>query len=176
MMTDSVLDKVLSRVRGQYCWNVEYEPALEWLTMELGAPRLHIIEPHRTNAKSEYVREMSTCRRVVPGGEWWLALSSAYWSIWRDKRKLATGASALRKIRRACSNLSGQKLMEYSIDPKTGETVLGFDLGGALKVRRRESNPEKELWFLLEQSKGLALSVRTDGSYVYEPADKKPEK
>lgn len=50
----------------------------------------------------------------------------------------------------ACARLAGEKLRRIEIDPATGNTVFGFDLGGVLTVTARGAFDDKldELWFL----------------------------
>ena len=119
-------------------------------------------------------RERHSYRLVTIKGAWWLWVYMAYWHISLRGAPAASTSSPLRRKKKAFARLDGQKLVAATVRPKTGATVLEFDLGGRLDIRRFERTSKEELW-LLYQPKGYVLVVRGDGEYSYHPGSAQPE-
>jgi hypothetical protein len=72
------------------------------------------------------------------------------------------------KICRAAKFLDGQKLIRFSVSPRTVNCIFDFDLGASLKTRPYDK--ESEQWLLYGPSQNV-LTLRGDGFYQYVSSD-----
>lgn len=161
-----IVDRSVRRLRGEICWDVTYSPITN-LSLEFGDPHLEIYEVLAKGA-ARRKRGLIAERRVAAKGRWWLWIYLAFWAMETEGQRV-TGSSSVRRIRRACQSLLGQKLVQWDVDASTGASRLTFDLNGVLTVRRTSAKSQGELW-ILHEPEGYALSVRGDGTYDHEPA------
>jgi hypothetical protein len=64
-------------------------------------------------------------------------------------------------------SLSGQKLTNVTVNPKTGASHFIFDLGCQLDCRRFDAITDAALWYLYFP-RGKVLTICGDGYYTYE--------
>jgi hypothetical protein len=155
---------------GKPCWGIRFCRATN-LSLNFGQPYLSIREPVATSSTSEAVQKLAATRTVSVRGEWWLWLQ-CYWQLSSHNDRLATGSSSQTRIEKALRQLDGQKLLAVEVDPTTGASCFGFDLGCVLRCRRFERNSD-EVW-LLYKPNGYVLAVLGDGSVTHEREDKRP--
>lgn len=157
----SIVDDSFRTLYGHPCWGLHYDRTLN-LSMNFGNPSLTIREPIRTTSASKTAARILGRRNVTIRGEWWLWIYCCHWRLSTGELTLATGASSLRKIERAISELEGQQLASVAIDNETGATRFAFDLGMVLHCRRFNRTTDSELWMLYTPS-GYVLSVAGNG-------------
>lgn len=167
MASADPVQRVLARLYGKPCWNVRKGYG-SFLLLEFGRPRLSVREPVLVPPwKPASVRRIMARRGVSVDGEWTLWIYICRWTLFQKGRESATHASSERKINSAARELNGQALVRASVDPRSGNSVFEFDLGGRLETRRR--GPEDEQWSL-GVPRGRVLQVRGDGKYSYGPS------
>jgi hypothetical protein len=166
----------IQQLLGQYCWRVTACDQLN-LWMYLGPPDgLEVLhEPYDTDATDPLARMMAAGRSVHVAGQWLWWVYVAFWTVLDKDRPLATTSSARRAQADATLLLDGQKLSDVRVDLRTGATVLWFDLGGVVKIRRRSRVSKDELWLLYDPDNRL-LSVRGDGSICRYASEDRAEK
>lgn len=147
------------------CWNVIWERYTN-LSMQFGAPSLHIREPRQTSVESERVRELFSYRHISLRGEWFLWIELAYWRLLLADGTSVTPNSPQRQLSRALGLLDGQKLTNCNINAANGKTAFLFDLGAELTVRRMERSTDR-LWSLYSPNEKV-LIIRADGQASYE--------
>jgi hypothetical protein len=167
-MSSKIIGKTFQPLFGKPCWGITHDRRLN-LSMNFGKPSLRVREPYETKTKSDAIREMAARRLVTLRGDWWLWLYCCYWQLISDSVLLATGSSSSRRIERAMALLTGQKLISVTVEPVTGATRFGFDLGCGLNCRRFERDSADELWTLYKPS-GYALSVFGNGTCSHQRA------
>ena len=153
-------------VFGELCWDVLDHHQLN-LSMSFGEPHLSIREPW-PDAQMERLRY---CRTVTPKGEYWLWALTAYWSIRRDGKTLASTSSSARARADAVAQLNGQRLVDVEVS-ESGVTRLTFDLGITLELRRMDDEPGT-IWDLYLPNE-MVLSLETDGTFKYANASGQP--
>jgi hypothetical protein len=147
---------------GKVCWGVNYERQLN-LSMNFGAPSLHIREPRISKSKLRVVREAFARRLVTVRGDWWLWVYLARWKLSVRTAPSISDSTPIRQMKRALDELSGQQLKSVSTDTKTGATTFTFDLGAKLAITpqlRRRS----EL-YLLYRPAAHTLVVWNEGTF-----------
>jgi hypothetical protein len=147
---------IFSKVRGQYCWNADWDSQLN-LSVHFGAPHLRVIEPLPSRPDKRFAR---------PSGKWWLWVFGAYWKVSLRSGLTASTSDSQDRKSRALRLLDGQILTQVAVNSLTGRTTLEFDLGGLLEIRRCEKNSQDELWYLYLPGKKV-LTVRGDGKFSY---------
>ncbi|QDU81624.1 hypothetical protein Pla110_33670 [Polystyrenella longa] len=162
-MNQQIIDQWLQPLYGQPCWGLNYGRQTN-LSLNFGEPSLSIREPYCTESSSETVQQQASQRNVTVHGEWWLWLWCCYWQLTLSNEVLATGSSSNKKIEKAISLLSGQKLVAASVNQSSGFTQFQFDLGCELKCRRYGDDNQDELWNLYMPNR-YVLSVHGDGTY-----------
>jgi hypothetical protein len=151
---------------GELCWGVLDHHQVN-LSMNFGDPHLSVIEPKPRSS----VEKLRRSRTVTPKGEYWLWALTAYWSIRRDGKTLASTSSSARARADAVAQLDGQRLIDVEVSD-SNVTRLTFDLGVTLELRRMDDEPGK-IWDLYRPD-GTVLSLATDGTFTHKPASKKP--
>ena len=105
--------------------------------------------------------------KVTVRGEWWLWVWCGRWSLsLKDSPTRITPSSSLRRKQEALRALDGQKLRQAIVNPRTGATVLVFDLGAQLRLGGSVS-PDGEIYALYEPTESVLL-IRTDGQFSHE--------
>jgi hypothetical protein len=159
--------KVFKAILGKPCWDVKPGHG-SFLTMEFGEPHLEVREPITTRkGVTAKVREQLARRHVCARGEWHFWIMYCDWEV-RCKGKRVGDSSTETKIRRAADFLDGQKLIRFSILPRTAQSIFVFDLGASLKTSPYDKGSEQ--WMLFQPSKKV-LVLRADGQYKYEPSE-----
>ncbi len=74
-------------------------------------------------------------------------------------------------MRNAANCLDGQKLVRFTIMPRTMECVFKFDLGATLRTRPFDKDGEQ--WMLFDPSKQV-LALRADARYDFTRSDVSP--
>jgi hypothetical protein len=170
----SGLQDLIKPLLKKPCWRVRWDNQLN-LDLSFGRPSLHIREPHGSSARSPRVRAQAARRLVTVRAEYWLWIYVAYWKLLPLRGSATTQSSSARAKDIACAQLEGQKLVDVKISPRTGSTCFAFDLGTTLEVRRQRAGEDADIWTLY-RPRGLALSVRGDGSYSHGRAsDREPK-
>lgn len=166
-MNVTCISKTFQQLFGEPCWGLHYDPQLN-LSMNFGTPSLRVLrEPFKTKSKSETVQRLAARRLVKIRGRWWLLLSCCHWLLSSAEHRLATSSSSYRRIQCAIRQLNGQKLISAQIEPTTGATRFGFDLGGVLECRRFGKDSNEELWILYKPSR-YCLSVYANGAFSHQ--------
>ena len=148
------------------CWGVHWEPHVN-LSMNFGAPHLHIREPKRTNAASESIRLSFAHRQVTLRGRWWLWAFCSRWTLSiRGLQPVRSTASA-RRIQQAIRLLDGQCLVRAKVNPRNARTRFEFDLGAVLDLRELDNADDGDIWSLYKPDHRV-LSVRGDGTFSLE--------
>lgn len=164
-MNRKTIDRSFQSIYGHPCWGLHFDRRVN-LSMNFGKPSLNIRQPFRTDSTSEAVRRMASRRRVTVRGEWWLWMYCCFWRLTSNDLPLATSSSSLRRIQKAIALLDGQQLASVTVDPETGATRFGFDLGCVLHSRRFKRDSDDELWMLYKPS-GYVLSVYRNGTFSH---------
>lgn len=165
-MPMKMIEKLIRPLYGYPCWGLSYSRQTN-LSMNFGDPSLRIREPLLTDSQSPIAQKLASRRLVTVRGEWKLWIYCCYWKLTSTSGTRTTGASSIRKIEQATSELSGQKLASISIDDGTGFTRFEFDLGCELECRRFDRENEDELWSLYRPN-GYVLSVHGNGTYRHQ--------
>lgn len=169
MRIDPVFESVFRRVYGKPCWHVS-QGVGTFLTLEFGNPHLHIIEPTVAKGRvSERVRQNLTSRRVFVNGDWHLWIYCCNWEV-RLRDKPIGGSSLPSSIQRAASLLDGQKLLRFSMAPKTSRCVFEFDLGAVLQTSPYDDR--REQWLFYDSRLHRVLTLRADGCYAFGRSDR----
>jgi len=153
------------KVYGHPCWDVTTRYGL---AMEFGKPQLEIslfVEKHKYHYKPK--RITGPKRYVSVRGQWKLWIFMAHWKMSYKGKKIVTSSSSDYNLNRAASHLSGQKLVNIEVNPKTGATKFDFDLGCTIEARRWQKDSKDDLWYLYIRDK-YCLTMKGDGSYTYE--------
>jgi hypothetical protein len=145
------VESILTELEGEYCWGIDWDRQFN-LSLNFGAPALSIHPVRRSK------------RIVTPRGCWKLWVFCAYWTISLDGTAAATGASSVRRIMTAMARLDGQAFITSAVDSRNGRTVLNFDLGGSLEIRRWTDSKEYEMW-ILSRPRRRYLTVRSDAHF-----------
>jgi hypothetical protein len=165
------LTTILQPLIGLPCWQVQWDANTN-LAMNFGDPTLAIREPKQTLVESPHVREMFSYRHITVRGAWFLWVLHAYWKLVLRDGTGITGTSGQRQKQQALARLDGQQLLGATITPTTGHTILRFDLGAHLTLRRQQKAAE-ELWTLYTPTAHV-LTVRGDGQMSYQ-SDMEPD-
>jgi hypothetical protein len=157
--------EVLERLYGLPSWDVHWGRGTG-LTLKFGEPHLSIREP-TPESKSGIARG----RLVRIEGAWDLWVWQAHWRLSElDGMSPVTSAESYRRITMGCSRLGGQKLVDVTINPRTGATSFRFDLGAILDVRRYSVAEDYPMWQLRTPERDM-LGVRGTGEFEFGPAD-----
>jgi hypothetical protein len=151
-------------IYGLLCWGVTWDSQLN-LSMSFGDPILRIREPYVSKSRSPRLREHASYRQVRVRGKWWLWILCARWKLTISRSLFATGSSSQRKRKLAMARLDGQRLTMITIEPLTGATEFGFDLGATLRVRRLVAD-DSDIWTLYKPN-GYVLGIRGDGTCTH---------
>ncbi len=169
-----MIEDILANIYEKPCYLVKQGYGSS-LTFEFGKPSLEIREPRVSTAKSKLVREMFSLRSVTVRGEWHLWIYCRNWKLYMNNKKLAFNESSNRAIEKALARIDGQKISRITINPKNGDTVFDFDLGGRIETFAYKEDELNEQWMLYEPSE-YVLSIREDGKYSYQLGDTPPDK
>jgi len=164
-MSEKVFQKVFQKMIGQPCWGVYHGQF--GLSFNVGNPKLVVNCCKNDPVKDRRIRKLTHVQ-----GEWGFRLTHAYWKLIvlssdGKKKMVATVSSKINLQYQACRLLTGQRLTSVEINNKTGKTILGFDLGAELIIRRWEASTD-DLWSLAEPN-GYFLGVNGDGTYSHVP-------
>lgn len=161
-------ERAFRKVYGKPCWGVRQGYG-SFLTLEFGKPHLVIREPFvASRTASKGVREALVHRDAHARGEWHLWIYCCDWEV-RSKGRRVGDSITSAKIQKAAAVLNGQKLVRFSIQPRTLHCQFDFDLGASLKTRPFDS--ESEQWLLYEPSHRI-LALRADGRYRHGRSDR----
>jgi hypothetical protein len=80
----------------------------------------------------------------------------------------ALESSSKRRIARAARELDGQQLLQVTVDPSQGKSVITFDLGSRLETRPYEPNSVQ--WMFYEWN-GKVLTFCANGQLSYTSSD-----
>ena len=160
-----VIEKIFRKMLGQVCWRVLHYQIN--LSFNLGKPRLVVESCPENPVKDRLARRFTRIK-----AEWFFWVYHGYWkltvvSLSGKEKLVATSSSGNTHKNEVCRLLNGQRLTRVEIDNRTGRTVLLFDLGAELVIRRPESQA-KELWSLAEPN-GYYLCINGDGTYDHKP-------
>ncbi len=172
-MSDDVIKNTFLKMAGQVCWEIYCGQF--GLSFNAGNPRLVV-----HCCKTDPVRDRRIRRLTGIKAEWNFWVLHAYWKLTvlsadGKKQMAATSASSYKHQSSVCRFLNGQRLTCVDIDHKNGKTVLGFDLGAELSIRRWAADGN-DLWSLAKPN-GYFLEVHGDGTYSHNPGsgiDKRP--
>jgi hypothetical protein len=170
MTSSNLVDQVFQPVYGLPCWNVDYGVG-SFLTLEFGQPHLRIEEPRESKSQSSRVRKLSARRHVFLHGDWHLWLQFCEWHVYTGNKLIGDSAlesSSKRRIARAARELDGQQLLQVTIDPSHGTSVMTFDLGSRLETKPYEPNSIQ--WMLYEWN-GKVLTYCANGRLRYASGD-----
>jgi hypothetical protein len=173
MQIDPVFEKAFNKIYGRPCWRVS--PGWgSFLTFEFGDPHLEVREPASPKGNvSERVRKQLARRHVFIHGDWHLWINCCNWKVW-SKRKRIGESTVKSSIQKAADYLDGQKLVKFSITPRTKSCVFEFDLGGKLETRPYDNQGRQ--WMLYDSSARDVLTLRADGKYSCRPFDSSDDK
>ncbi|MBV9077917.1 MAG: hypothetical protein JO048_10580 [Methylobacteriaceae bacterium] len=171
-MTDTI-ESCLQDLIGLPSWGVERVHG-SILAFEFGEPRLHVREPYVSASRSAEVRARAAQRRIKPVGDRNLTIFACHWRIGREAERLAEDEDANRQIQAALDSLSGEKLVQVSIDERKYETLFRFDLGGSLLTWPYERNDDEQ-WSVYRPN-GNVLTLRADGQYSIGSEDEPPDR
>jgi hypothetical protein len=164
MKTTRVFKSAFKKLYGKPCWGVK-QGLGSFLTFEFGKPHLVIREPIVASPKaSKKVRETLAMRGANIHGEWHLWIYCCTWEFLLHNKQIAHSESSDKRILRATRTLNGQKLVLFSIEPRSGRCTFEFDLGGVLETRPFSRTHEQ--WLLYEPS-GKVLVLRADKRYSH---------
>jgi hypothetical protein len=170
-----IIQEHFSEIIGKHCWGLKYDRQTN-LNLNFGNPFLRIEEPKKSKSKFKDIREHFSTRRVFVNSDYFFWIYLARWKISQNNKTLATNRYSFKKIMSAISYLDGQILEKIIVNAQTGKTVLAFDLGGELIIKRWDSNAIDKLWCLYKHDKNV-LSVYSNGFYSYNlSTDKNEEK
>lgn len=165
-MAAKVIEKVFKKMISQPCWNVSHS---RWtnFSLNLGKARLVI-----QSCKNDPIKDRRIRRLTMVQAEWFFCVRHASWTLtvvaFDGKRKeKATASSTIKQKNQVCKLLTGQRLSSVEINIKNGKTVLSFDLGAELIIRRWEASTD-DLWSLAEPN-GYFLEINGDGTYSHVP-------
>jgi len=163
----SVFERLFTPLYGQPCWGVR--PGIRpTICLEFGKPHLEIHEPATASKNaSARVKTYLARRRVFVHGEWHLWLYYCNWEL-RYKGQKVTCRSREATIQRAGNFLNGEKLVRFSIAPRSMRCRFDFDLGTSIKTWPSESMSDQ--WLLYTPSHKV-LIVRADCKYQYGRSD-----
>lgn len=172
-MSDDVIKKTFLKMAGQICWGIRLDRF--GLCFNAGNPRLVVHCCTTDPVRDRRIRQFTGIK-----AEWNFWVLHAYWKLTvlsadGKKQMAATSASSYKQQSSVCRLLNGQRLTCVDIDYKTGKTVLGFDLGAELSIRRWAADGN-DLWSLAKPN-GYFLEVHGDGTYSHQPGsgiDKRP--
>ena len=155
---------------GHPCWGVNWSSVTRYLQLYFGPPSLRIEAP---DPKADF--PASRHRRVFVVGQRCLMVNNAYWKLSAVDAETVTGASTENRILRVLTLLDGQQLTEVAIDPGTGATRFGFDLGASLSVRRKAVDQLDDLWYLLEPD-GYCVAVNGRGQFSHQQCSSREDR
>ena len=134
------------------------------LDMRFGAPRMEVREPRNLTDASPRIRAHFARRGVSLRGTHWLDMEPGCWRLELADGTRVRDSSPVRQLDRAVAKLEGEKLEGLIVDVRTGASVLYFDLGARIVIRRRRADAERqELWSLNNSVR--VVEVYSDGSY-----------
>ncbi len=160
-MSPSIIRQTFAKLYGVPSWNVR-QGYSSFLTFEFGTPHQEI-EPvinREPNRESSRPTRMVTIR-----GDWHLWIYCCGWRITQDGKVLAGFKSSGGSIAAACRALHGQALSEFTFDPKCGESVFSFDLGGKLTTAPYDDELNEQWMLYCPDSQ--VLTYRSDGAFSY---------
>lgn len=169
---NEAISTTIAPLIGLPCWNVGRVHG-SMISLEFGAPRLHIREPIASQSPSARVRERMAQRQVRPVGEWNLCVSACHWRVIAFDEKLAEDADAHERIEVAVRTVDGQKLTEFVLDTSGRTASFVFDLGATLTIWPYKSGNEEQ-WSLYRPD-GFVLTYRTDGQCSLYPGVEEPK-
>jgi hypothetical protein len=88
--------------------------------------------------------------------------------------KRVAGDSSETSAKRAAELLNGQKLIRFSMSPKSFVCTMTFDLGATLRTQPYGKDDDDQ-WTFLEPT-GKALILSNHGHYVHVPSDQHPDR
>ena len=160
--------RVFAGILGKPCWDVKPGHG-SFLTLEFGEPHLEVREPIAARrAVSAKARKLLARRQVKVHGEWHLWIYCCDWEV-RCKGKRVGDSSTRLGSRRAATFPNGQKLIQFSIQPRKVQSIFVFDLGATLKTF--PYNKTSEQWLVFEPSQKV-LVLRADGRYKHVRSDR----
>jgi hypothetical protein len=134
--------------------------------MNFGSPRLEIRQPRVSDAKSTRIRANLARRGVYLHGTHWLVASAASWRLELRDGLVVRDTSAVKRLDMAVTRLRGEELEGFSIDARSGATILHFDLGARVVIRAQPSDSaEFPLWSLSNDAR--VVEIYPGGSYCY---------
>ena len=142
--------RLLQSAFGLPCWQVRWDSQVG-LDLNLGAPRMELVEPRARPNAPPRVRTLLASRRVRLLGTHWLWVAPEAWRILLADGTEARRSASARRCDIATARLSGERLVGLQIAPRRGGTIFFFDLGGRIIVRPPNGwgQPEDgELWSL----------------------------
>lgn len=166
-----IIQEHFSEIIGKPCWGLKYDRQTN-LTLNFGTPFLRIEEPRKSKSKMKSIREYFASRRIYVKSDYFFWVYFARWKIIQNNKTLATNRYSFKKITSAISYLDGQIIERIEVDSNTGKTILTFDLGGSLIIKRWSANEIDELWCLHKPDKNV-LSVYSNGFYSYDSINTK---
>jgi hypothetical protein len=155
------------------CWQVRWDHQVG-LDLNLGTPRMELIEPRVPTAKSSRLRALQASRRVRLHGTHWLWLAPEVWMVNLADGTTARRTSSSRQCSIATARLTGERLVGLEINTLNGTTRFFFDLGAVLSAVRPRGwgHPEDgELWSL-HGPRRRYVAVFASGRYTYGIATK----
>ncbi len=175
MSTPTPIRDAFAPLLGKPCWQVE-QGYSSFLTLEFGEPHLSVREPIQASAgASPRVRRSLARRDVTLRGDWHLWITYCEWVLWQGARYRATSRSSDARITDALLDLDGQQLTSVEVSPDLRHSCFRFDLGGRLETFAYKNEDNLiEQWMLFE-STGDVLTIRSDGCYCRGPGETLPE-
>jgi hypothetical protein len=161
MPTAQIFERMFRGIYGKPCWNVK--PGLgSFLTLEFGLPHLEVREPIvASKSASPKVQRLLARRNVFVHGEWHLWIYCCNWEVLTKDKRIADSSTKAR-IRLAADVLDGQKLVRFSLDPKSVQCAFKFDLGATLRTVPYDKDSEQ--WSLYTP-KQRVLTLFADRRY-----------
>ena len=157
--------RVLQSVFGLPTWQVRWHPQVG-LDMQFGTPKLEVREPHVSNAKSPRVRAIFARRGVHLRGTHSLCVAPRCWRLQLGNGLTVRDTSTIRQLDCAVARLRGEKLEGFRIDARIGATILYFDLGARITIRKPAGGiGDWELWSLSNSSR--VVGIDASGTYRY---------
>jgi hypothetical protein len=162
-----VFERLFTPLYGQPCWGVG--PGIRpTLTLEFGKPHLDIREPvGAPKGASARIKAHLARRRIFVHGQWHLWLYFCNWELHYMGRKIGY-RSAEATIQRGGGSLNGEKLVRFSMAPRSMRCRFDFDLGSSIRTWPSDSTSDQ--WMLYAPSHRV-LIVRADGKYHYGRSD-----
>jgi hypothetical protein len=164
-----------SSLIGSPAWGVQKGQG-SMLTFEFGAPHLSIREPiSNPLTDNPKIRKILRRRHVALHGEWYLWIGTCHWRCSDGGNEQCTDLSPDEQIVEAAKLMDGQKLVSVEVEPETGRSQFGFDLGAILETWPYADEDNDEQWSLYTPS-NYVLGYRADGHYSWTPSDQPPHR